>query len=100
MTLDPWVLAAILAMAMATYATRAGGYVVFRLFKPSKTMRTMLGYVPGTLFAAYVSPALADGGLHQWIGAAATLAIMLATRQMAPAIFGGTAVAWAAWSWL
>ena len=99
MTLDPWVLLTILAMMVATYATRAGGYVLFRSFKPSANMRAMLSYVPGTLFMAYVAPALMDGGLPQWVGAAASIAIMLSTRQMAPAIFGGTAAAWAIWAW-
>ena len=99
MTLDPWVLAAILAMSAATYVTRAGGYVLFRSFKPSPVVRAMLSYIPGTLFMSYVAPALMDGGLPQWIGAAAAVAIMLATRQMAPAIFGGTAVAWLVWAW-
>ncbi len=100
MTLDPWVLAAIVAMSLATYATRAGGYVLFRLFKPTATVRAVLSYIPGTLFVAYVAPALAGGGTQQWVGAVVAVAIMLATRQMAAAILGGTAAAWLAWAWL
>ncbi len=100
MTLDPWTLLAILAMSLATYATRAGGYLIFRIFKPSERVRAMLFYIPGTLFIAYVAPALMDGGLQQWVGAAAAIAIMLATRQMAAAILGGTAAAWAVWAWV
>lgn len=92
-------LAAILAMSAATYATRAGGYVLFRIFKPGPGLRAMLGYVPGTLFVAYVTPALLAGGLKEWAGAAAAVAIMLATRQAAAAIFGGTGVAWLLWAW-
>jgi uncharacterized membrane protein len=99
MTLDPWVLAAILAMTVATYATRAGGYLLFRTLRPGRSMRLLLGYIPGALFVAYVAPALADGSWPQWLGAAAAVAIMRATRQMAAAIFGGTAVAWAVWAW-
>jgi uncharacterized membrane protein len=94
------VLAAILAMSAATFATRAGGYLVFRGFRPSEGIRLMLGYIPGTLFIAYVTPALADGGWPQWAGSAAAIGIMLASRQMAAAIFGGTAVAWAVWAWI
>ncbi len=98
MTLDPWVLAAIAAMALATYVTRAGGYLLFRTFNPPPLMRAMLGYVPGTLFVSYVVPALATGGVQQWTGAAATLAVMLATRNLALAILGGTGAAWLVWA--
>ncbi|HYZ60822.1 MAG TPA: AzlD domain-containing protein [Acetobacteraceae bacterium] len=99
MTLDPWVFATILAMSLATYATRAGGYLLFRAIRPSEGVRRLLSYIPGTLFMAYVAPALAEGALPQWAGAAGAVAIMLATRQMSAAIFGGTAVAWLVWSW-
>ena len=98
MTLDPWVLFAIIGMAVATYATRAGGYLVFRAVRPPPILRDALGYIPGALFVSYVAPALADGGLQQWAGAAATIGLMLATRQLAVAIIGGTAVAWAIWA--
>ncbi len=97
MTVDPWVLAAIIGMAIATYATRAGGYLLFRAMRPPPLVREMLGYIPGALFVSYVVPALAVGGVQQWVGAAATLAIMLATRKLAVAILGGTAAAWVVW---
>ena len=99
MRLDPYVLAAILAMSAATYATRAGGYLLFRSVRPGEGARRLLGYIPGTLFIAYVAPALADGGPPQWAGAVAAVAIMVATRQMSAAILGGTATAWAVWAW-
>ena len=98
LTLDPWVLATIAAMAIATFLTRAGGYLLFRAFSPPPLMRAMLGYIPGTLFVSYVAPALAMGGLQQWAGAAATVAVMLATRNLALAILGGTAAAGAVWA--
>lgn len=98
MTLDPWVLAAIAAMAAATFATRAGGYLLFRAFSPPPVVRAMLGYVPGTLFVSYVAPALAAGGVQHWVGALATVAVMLATRNLALAILGGTAAAGVVWA--
>ena len=100
MSLDPWVFVAIVAMTVVTYATRAGGYLLFRAIKPGAGVRALLGYIPGTLFVAYVAPALVAGGPPQWSGAAASVAIMLATKQPALAILGGTAVAWAVWGWL
>ena len=98
MTLDPWVLAAIAGMAVATYVTRAGGYLLFRAMRPPQLVREMLGYIPGALFVSYVVPALATGGVQQWVGAVATLAIMLVTRKLAVAILGGTAAAWVVWA--
>ncbi len=98
MTLDPWVLAAIAAMAVATFATRAGGYLLFRAFRPPPLLRAVLAYIPGTLFVSYIAPALAVGGLQQWVGAAATVVVMLATRNLALAILGGTAAAGVVWA--
>ena len=98
--LDPWTLAAIGGMALATYACRGGGYWLFRQVRPSAGVRAALSYVPGALFVSYVAPALAAGGPQQWLGAAATAAAMLAGGNLSLAILGGTAVAWAAWSLL
>ncbi|GAC1342915.1 MAG: hypothetical protein NVSMB18_17800 [Acetobacteraceae bacterium] len=100
MTLDPWVLATILAMSVATYVTRAGGYLLFRTFRPGAGLRAMLGYIPGTLFIAYVAPALAAGRWPEWAGSAAAIGIMVVTREMSAAVLGGTAVAWLVWAWL
>ena len=98
MTLDPWVLATIAAMAMATYLTRAGGYLLFKAVRPSPLFRNALTYIPGALFVSYVVPALAQGGLQQWAGSIATALILLTTRSLAAAILGGIATAWAVWS--
>lgn len=85
-------------MAVATFVTRAGGYLLFRVFTPPPLVRSMLGYIPGTLFVSYVAPALAVGGLQQWVGALATAVVMLATRNLALAILGGTAAASLVWA--
>ena len=98
MTLDPWVLLAITCMALATYLNRAGGYLLFRAMRPPPLVRDMLSYIPGALFVSYVVPALVAGSLQHWAGAAATIILMLLTRQMAVAILGGTAAAWLVWA--
>ncbi len=98
MTLDPWVLATIVAMALATYLTRAGGYLLFKAIRPPAGLRTALAYIPGALFVSYVVPALAHAGVQQWVGSAVTAVVMLTTRSLAAAILGGTAAAWMAWS--
>lgn len=96
--LEGWNVAAILAMAAATFACRAGGYWLFRLVRPSPFLRSVLGYIPGALFISFAVPALVAGGVPQWVGAAATLAIMVKTRSQSGAIVGGTAAAWLVWS--
>jgi uncharacterized membrane protein len=97
MRLDFATLAAIAGMAGATYLCRAGGYWLFRQITPGPTTRAVLGYIPGALFVSFIVPALAAGGIEQWVGAVATLALVL-TGKFSLAILGGTAVAWAIWS--
>ncbi len=96
--LDPRTLAAIVGMAVATYACRAGGYWLFSKISPSPFVRAVLTYLPGTLFVSYVAPAMAVGGLQQWVGGAATIAAMLATGSIAWAIGLGTGAAWVVWA--
>jgi uncharacterized membrane protein len=98
MTLHPWTLAAILGMALASFACRGGGYWLFTKIRPTPFLRRVLGYIPGTLFVSFVVPALLAGGVSQWVGAVATIAAMAATRMLPVAILVGTAVAWAVWA--
>lgn len=98
MTLDLWTLGTIVAMALVTYLTRAGGYLLFRAIRTPPVVRAALSYIPGALFVSYVVPALANGGPQQWAGSVATVGLMLATRNLAVAILGGTGVAWLVWS--
>ena len=91
MTLRTDVLAAIFAMAVATYACRAGGYVILRAVRVPPFVQRMLVNLPGPLFCAYVAPALAQWGLAGWAAGAAVMAVQLATRNMAASILSGVA---------
>ena len=91
-------LAAIAGMAVATYLCRAGGYWVFRRLPPSPLLRSVLSYVPGALFVAFVIPALAEAGPKEWVGAATCLGVMALTGRLLAAVAVGTAVTWAGWS--
>lgn len=91
-------LLAIGAMAVATFGCRAGGYWVFSRLPPSAFLRSVMSYLPGALFVAFVVPALADGGAKEWLAAITCLAIMASTRRFVVAVVVGTAVAWAGWS--
>ena len=94
------VLAAILGMALATYALRAGGYALLRASKPNRFVQSMLQHLPGCIFVAFIAPALAQGGPPQWAAGAATVAIMAATRSYLAAIAGGVATLWLlGWVW-
>lgn len=98
MSLDGQTLLAILGMSAATYLCRGGGYWLFRRLRPPPAVRAALAYVPGALFVSYIAPAIVEGGMQQWAGAATAALVMAATRSTSLAILGGTAVAWAVWS--
>ena len=98
--MNPDTLLAIAGMALATFACRYGGYWLFGQIRPSRSLRIALGYVPGALFVSYVAPALVSGGPMQQVAGAATLALMLVSGNLTVAVLGGTAVAWAWWSWI
>jgi uncharacterized membrane protein len=97
MQLDPSNLAAIAGMAVVTFLCRGGGYWLFRQIRPTPFLRSVLGYIPGTLFVAYVTPSVLAGGVQALVGSAAALAAMLATRNLSWAIIAGTAGAWVVW---
>jgi uncharacterized membrane protein len=88
---------AILLMGLATYLCRAGGYWLFSQIRPSPLVRAMLAYVPGTLFVSFVVPSLLQGGVQSLAGGAATLGVMLATRNLLAAIAAGVAASWVVW---
>jgi uncharacterized membrane protein len=90
-------LAAILAMALATYACRGGGYWLFRQIQPTPLLRAVMAYIPGTLFVSFAAPAVLAGGLQPVVGAAATVVAMLLTRSLSWSIAAGTAGAWVVW---
>lgn len=85
----PDVLAAILAMAVVTYACRAGGYAILRAVRAPRFVERMLQHLPGPLFCAYVAPSLAQWGTFGWIAAIAVVAAQYATGNLAAAILAG-----------
>lgn len=101
MTLRPDVLAAILAMAAATFLCRAGGYAILRAARPPPFVEAMLRALPGPLFVAYVAPAVLGGGAATALGALATVLAQWRTGQLVLSIPAGVAaVALARWAGL
>ena len=88
------VLLAILGMALVTYASRAGGYAVLRAVRPPAFVQALLRHLPGCLFVAYVTPPLVMGSWTGWVGAAAVVAVQLASRNIGAAIIAGVGVTW------
>ncbi len=98
MSLQLWTVLTIISMALATYLTRAGGYWLFRQFKPSPALQSVLSYIPGALFVSFVVPAVASGGLKEWVGTAAALVVARTTGSLVWSIVAGTAAAWVVWA--
>ena len=98
-SIDPWAGAAILGMAVSTYACRAGGYWLFSQINPSPFLRAILSYIPGTLFVSFVLPALVRGGTPTAAGAVVTLLVMLRTRSFPLSMLAGTSAVWAVWAY-
>lgn len=88
------VLLAILGMALATYASRAGGYAVLRAVRPPAWVEAVLRHLPGCLFCAYLAPPLLAGSWPAWLGAVLVVAVQWRTRNMALAIILGVALVW------
>lgn len=80
---------AILAMGLATYATRAGGFWLARRLEPGPMLRAWLEHLPGAVFVALVAPMVLTSGSAGWLAAAATFAAMRASGQFVLAIVVG-----------
>lgn len=76
---DPAVLAAILAMAAATYLMRAGGFWLMAHIPMTRRVRRMLEALPGSIVAATVLPVAVKSGPSGLI-AIAVVALVMALR--------------------
>lgn len=96
MTLSGHVVLAVLAMAAATYATRAGGFWLMRWLPLSPRVGAWLGNIPGAVLVALVVPAAVRGGAAEALAIAATALAMRLTGQDLLAMAVGIAVVVAA----
>ncbi len=88
------VLLALLCMALATYAARAGGYAVLRLWRPPRFVEAMLTHMPGCIFVAFIVPSVAAGGWQHMAAAAAAIIAMAFSRMLTLSLLTGVAVLW------
>jgi uncharacterized membrane protein len=80
---------AILGMTVATFATKAGGFLLAGRLPQSGFIALWLRHVPGAVLAALVAPAIINGGLPETVAAIATAAAYLLTRNLFPAMIAG-----------
>jgi len=90
--LDPTVVAVILGMAAVTYATKAGGLWLLGRVDLSERAEAGIDVLPGAVVVAFVAPALADGGVPEWVAAAATVAVARKTGNLLVSLAVGVAV--------
>lgn len=76
--IDRWTLATIVLMALATYLTRIGGYLVLGGRELSPRTMTMLDTAPGCVLIAVIAPAFVSGRIADLI--ALSLTMVAATR--------------------
>lgn len=86
------VLITIVGMALATYATRAGGVWLMGRITISARIESWLRHVPGAILVAIVAPGIVTGGLAAMGASAATALVAARTKQLLLAMVAGIAV--------
>ena len=89
MSLDPQALLTIALMALATYATRAGGLWLASRLALSGRMEAWLGYIPGAILVSLVAPTVLTGGLAETLAAVAVILVALRTGSLPVAMVAG-----------
>lgn len=91
---DPFGFAAILlAMVVAVYLTRAGGFWVMGRFPIGPRLHRILNAMPGAVITATVAPILITGELSAWLAVAAAALTMIVVRNDFAAVVAGVAAA-------
>lgn len=83
----------ILAMAVAVYLTRAGGYWLIGRFTIGPRVRRALDTLPGAVIVATIAPVLVHGGVSGLVAVAAAGLTMIFVRRDFAAVVAGVAVA-------
>ena len=82
-------LIAILGMAGATFAIRAGGLLLANRLPTTGFVASWMKHVPGAVLASLIAPAILAGGAAEAIAAAATALIYIVSRNLFAAMLGG-----------
>ena len=95
---DLWTIAAIAAMALATYATRLAGFVLLAGFNPRGRLKAALDALPPAILISVIAPAVLLAGPAEAAAAAVTavvawfrlpLAVTIATGVVSVVVLRG-----------
>jgi uncharacterized membrane protein len=86
---DPITLLAIVLMALATYATRAGGLWLASRFDLSERAGAWLEQIPGAILVSLVAPTVLLGGPAEALAAVAVVLVALKTGSLPAAMVTG-----------
>lgn len=89
MMVEPRHLAAIAAMALATYATRIGGLYLLRFLSVKGRVKAALDALPPAILVAVITPTILTTGPAETIAAGITLAVALARAPLLVSIAAG-----------
>lgn len=92
-TIDLGPLAAIVAMGLATYSMRAGGFWLMGHVPLTPFVRRMLAALPGCVIAATVVPIIVNTGAVAVLAVSAAGAVMVFSRSDFLAVIAGMGVA-------
>jgi uncharacterized membrane protein len=90
-SLDPLTLITILLMAVATYATRAGGLWLASRLTLSERVEAWLDHIPGAILVSLVAPTVLASGLPETLAALAVVLVALRTGSLPVAMVTGIA---------
>jgi uncharacterized membrane protein len=80
---------AIVLMALATYATRAGGLWLASRLDLSGRVEVWLGYIPGAILVSLVAPAVLASGLAEALAGLAVVLVAIRTASLPLAMVVG-----------
>jgi uncharacterized membrane protein len=86
---DPITLLVIALMALATYATRAGGLWLANRFDLSERAGEWLDAIPGAILVSLVAPTVLTGGLAEVLAAVAVVVVAFRTGSLPLAMATG-----------
>jgi uncharacterized membrane protein len=89
--LDPTTLLAVVLMALATYATRAGGLWVANRFELSERAGTWLDAIPGAILVSLVAPTVLTSGPAEALAAVAVVIVASRSGSLPLAMVTGVA---------
>ena len=89
MRLDPLTIISILLMAVATYATRAGGLWLASRLELSGRVEAWLDYIPGAILVSIVAPVVLASGLAEALAALAVVLVASRTGSLPVAMVTG-----------